>query len=247
MHILVRRSLVALFLGGLVVSPSVAQRAELSTTWWLEPSAPPPGIRHLAGKEHVLKQRLLPAGLAKLGRAVSKAEASFDLPAGTELIQVKGGTGPIFCDGQLQKAQGCLLDSDSDRRFDSAFRTWSQTPALVMINGPMPTKLMTLASPIPYENLDPATSTLDAFVAIERRNWFNIYGLESFTILFGSSNKQERITDPVQFKSTELPKQLNILGSNFTVLSEKDGRMAVRVDVAMPRQPFRVTKTISFR
>lgn len=243
----VRRLAVALMVGGLAATPGLAQRAQLSTIWWLEPSAPPPGIRHLAGKEQVLKQRLLPAGLTMLGRTVSKAEASFDLPAGTELIEVKGGPGPIFCDGQLRQSQGCFLDSDGDGRFDASFRTWSQTPGLVMINGRMPKKLVSLASPIPYSTLDPATSTLDAFVAIERRNWFNIYGLESFTILFGSSAKQERITDPVQFKSSELPKRVHILGSDFTVLSEKDGRMAIRVDFAMPRQPFGVTKTVTYR
>ena len=247
MNNLVWRSGIAVMLGVLAVSPGQAQRAQLGTMWWLEPIAPPAGIRHLAGKEHVLKQRLLPSGLTRLDRTVAKAEASFDLPAGSELIEVKGGPGKIFCDGQLKQSQGCFVDGDGDGRFETAFRTYSQTPALVMINGRMPKKTMPLAAPIPYTVLDPATSTLDAFVAIERRNWFNIYGLESFTILFGSSTKQERITAPIQFKSTELPKQVNILGSSFMVLSEKDGRMAVRVDAAMPRQPFGVTKTVTYR
>lgn len=243
----------ALFALSIGASPAAAQRAELATLWWIEPAAPPPGVRLLASKEHVLKQRLLPVGLVRLGRAVTASEAGFDLAAGTELIKVNG-PGPIDCDGRLKVTkfvgttpQGCFIDQNGDGSFDATFQMISQTPGLVMINGRMPKKLTPLASPIPFQRVDPATSTLDAFVAIERRNYFNIYGRENFMIVFGSTAHQERITDPIGFKSSELPKQMSVLGSSFTALKEENGRLAVRVDAAMPRQPFGVTKTISFR
>jgi hypothetical protein len=225
----------------------------LSTTWWIEPIEAPSGVRYLTSKEQVLKQRLLPEGLTKLSRSVSKIEVGAELPAGTELIEVAGGPGPIFCEGVLQqgkltgRAQVCFMDSDGDQRFDTTFQSRSQTPALVMINGRMPKKSLQLATPISYQTVDPATATLGTFVAIERRNFFNIYGRESFTILFGSSDQQERLTDPVQFKSSDLPKQMNILGSSFTALSEKDGRMAIKVEAAMPRSPFGVYQSITYR
>ncbi|RST31474.1 hypothetical protein HMF7854_11960 [Sphingomonas ginkgonis] len=159
-------------------SPAQAQRSPLETVWWIEPAAPPPGIRQLASKEHVLKQRLLPSGLVRLSRAVSTAEAGIDLAAGSELIEVTGGPGVIFCDGRMKATkmlgvafQGCLIDQNGDGRFDAAFRTLSQAPALVMIGGRMPGKLLPLSAPISYEREDPATSTLGNFVAIERRNY----------------------------------------------------------------------------
>ena len=190
----------------------------------------------------------------RLERSVATAEAGFDLPNGTELIEVAGAPGAIFCEGRLRgmklvgaNPQGCFIDQNGDGSFDATFRMMSQTPALVMINGRMPKKTMPLATPIPYQRLDPATSNLGAFVAIERRNYFNIYGRENFMIAFGSADHQERITDPVHFKSAELPKQMSILGSAFTAHREEDGRLAVSVEAAMPHQPFGVMKTISFR
>ena len=239
--------------GALAVAPAAAQRAELATSWWIEPTAPPAGVRFLASKEPVLKQRLLPSGLVRLTRSVASGEAGFDLADGTELIEVSGGPGPIFCDGRLQltkfvgtSPQGCFVDQDGDGRFDATFRMMSQTPGLVMINGRMPRKLKPLSGPIPYQRANPATSNLGAFVAIERRNYFNIYGRENFMIAFGSAAHQERITDPIGFKSSELPKRMSILGSSFTALREENGRLAIRVDAAMPRQPFGVMKTTRF-
>lgn len=251
---MVLRTAVLLALGSVAISPATAQRAQLATSWWIEPAAPPAGVRLLASKEPVLKQRLLPSGLVRLARPVSSAESGFNLAAGTDLIEVSGGPGPIFCDGRLETVkfvgtspQGCFVDRNGDGQFDATFRMSSQTPALVMINGRMPKKLRPLVNPIPYQRVDPATSNLGAFVAIERRNYFNIYGRENFMIAFGSADHQERITDPIGFKSAELPKQMSILGSSFTALREENGRLAVRVTAAMPRQPFGVVKTTSFR
>lgn len=249
-----RKVVALLALSSVATAPATAQRAQLATSWWIEPAAPPAGVRYLASKEPVLKQRLLPSGLVRLSRSVAKNEAGFDLAAGIELIEVTGGPGPIFCDGRFQKVkfvgispQGCFVDQNGDGLFDASFRMISQTPALVMVNGKMPKKLQPLVSPIAYEKADPATSALGAFVSIERRNYFNIYGSENFMIAFGSGDQLERITDPIGFKSSELPKQISIMGSSFTALKEENGRLAVRVDAAMPRQPFGVVKTTSFQ
>ena len=225
----------------------------IETVWTIEPAPPPPGVRELGGKEFVVKQRLLPSGLIELARNVVRAEAGADLPAVTQMIEVRGSAGAIFCEGELRVngigagRQTCLVDSDGDFLLDAAFRTASNTPALVMISGRMPKSTQPLASPIPYQRIDPALSRLGAFVAIERRNWFNIYGLEGFTILFGSADRQARITSPVQFKSSEMPKELTVLGARFAALAEKDGKMSIRVDQAMPAQDFGVTKTIWYR
>jgi hypothetical protein len=226
---------------------------ELRTEWRVEPAASLPGIRELGSKELVLKQRLLPSGLVELGRAVTKAEAGVDLPAGTQLIEVKSSAGTVFCEGEMHtgglagRKQTCLLDSDRDNRFDTAFTYMPQAPALVVIEGRLPKKRLQLAAPIPYDRIDPARSRFDAFVAIERRNFFNIYGRENFQIVYGSGAHQERITVPIGFKSPEMPKELTILGARFTALSERDGKMTIRVDQGMPDQPFAVMRIVTYR
>lgn len=245
---------------GLLVpaAPAAAQSRNLQSIWMIEPAPPPPGVRHLASKEIVLKQRLLPTALAELARPTSESETGATLAEGTQLIEVTNGAGALFCEGDLQgsrqggklaggRAQLCFLDSDGDRRFESWFRSWSSTPALVMISGRMPKALKPLAAPLGYRLVDPTTSRIGAFVAIERRNFFNIYNRESFQIVFGSGDMDKRITAPVQFKSEEMPKEIHILGARFTALSEADGKMAIEVHSAMPAQPFGVVQTVTWR
>lgn len=226
---------------------------ELMTEWQVEAAPPPAGVRYLGPKDHVLKQRLLPSGLVVLGRPLTKAEAGVDLPAGTQLIEVKSTAGAVFCEGKIQmgkwggRKQACLLDANWDGQLEAAFHSSSQAPGLVNIQGKIPRKRLSLAAPVAYQRIDPGQSQLGAFVAIERRNFFNIYAMENFQILYGSGEKQERITSPVGFKSSEMPREVTIMGARFTALGEKEGKMAIRVDEAMPAQPFSVIQTTSYR
>jgi hypothetical protein len=206
--------------------------------WTIEPGPPPAGVRHLASKEYVLKQRLLPVGLAELGRDTTETSAA--LAEGTQLIEVPTGVGATFCEGDPQgdgehggRPQICFLDSNRDGRFEGWFRRWSQTPALVTISAHAP-ETRPLAAPLPYRRLDPAASRLDAFVAIERRS------RGTFQIAFGSGGRKDRISGLIQFKSAQMPKQITILGARFTALSESGGMLAIEVQSAMPAQPFGV-------
>jgi hypothetical protein len=237
-----------------LAEPAAAQSRHIYTLWMIEPAPAPSGVRHLASKEYVLKQRLLPTRLAELPRQVGEAEIGSSLPAGTQLIEVSNRAGALFCEGEMHKgklaggrAQICFMDADRDGRFESRFKSWSATPSLVTISGRIPKTLTPIASPIEYRLVDPATSRLGAFVAIERRNYFNIYSRESFMIVFGAGERQSRITTPVSFKSAEMPKEMTILGARFTALSEAEGKMAIEVHSPMPRQPFGVIQTVSYR
>jgi hypothetical protein len=232
-----------------IAAPAGAQERErLLSLWMVEPAPPPEGVRHLGSKEYVLKQRLLPTGLAEIGRSTLSGEIDAALTEGTQLIEVKGASTPVYCEGELKgRKQQCFVDADGNGSFESWFKAMSTTPAFVTISGKMPKTLQPLANPIPYKVLDPAQSKLDAFVAIERRNWFNIYSRESFMIVFGSEDKKERISQPIQFKSAEMPKELTVLGARFTALSEADGKMAIKVHSSMPAQPFGVIQTVSYR
>lgn len=235
---------------GLSAGPAQAQSRRLISFWTIEPAPHPSGIRHLAGKDEVLRQRLLPTGLAELARVWSDPEVG-ELPAGMQLIEASSDSGAVYCEGDIRQADPrgllCFLDSDRDGRFESRFKTASSTPALVMLSGKMPKAPEPLAEPLEYRVVSPATSRIPAFVAIERRNYFNIYSRENFMIVFGTGDEKKRITDPVHFKSAEMPKELTILGARFTALSETDGKMAIEVHSGMPAQPFAVMSTVTYR
>lgn len=247
-RILAAAALAAAF--ALPAGPAEAQSRRLTSYWTVEPAPHPVGIRHLGGKDEVLRQRLLPGGLAELARVWSDPEAG-ELPAGTQLIEASSDLGAVYCEGDIRQADPtellCFLDSDRDGRFESRFETASSTPALVMLMGRMPKAPTPLAEPLEYRIVSPATSRIPAFVAIERRNYFNIYSRENFMIVFGTGDEKKRITDPVHFKSAEMPKQMTILGARFTALSETDGKMAIEVHSGMPAQPFAVMSTVTYR
>lgn len=234
----------------LAPAPASAQSRRLSTFWIIEPAPHPVGVRHLGGKEEVLRQRLLPSGLAELARVWSDPEIG-ELPAGMQLIAASSDLGAVYCEGDIREGDSdgllCFLDSDRDGRFESRFRTVSSTPALVMLSGKTPKAPRPLAEPLEYRVVDPKTSRIPAFVAIERRNYFNIYIRESFMIVFGTGDEKKRITAPIQFKSADMPKELTVLGARFTALSEADGKMAIEVHNGMPAQPFAVIKTVTYR
>jgi hypothetical protein len=229
--------------------PVAAQSRRLISFWVIEPAPHPVGIRHLGGKDEVLRQRLLPSGLAELARVWSDPEVG-ELPAGMQLIEASSDAGAVYCEGDIREAGPaplCFLDSDRDGRFESRFKTASSTPALMMLSGKMPKAPKPLAEPLEYRVVDPKTSRIPAFVAIERRNYFNIYSRENFMIVFGTGDEKKRITDPLHFKSADMPKELTILGARFTALSETDGKMAIEVHSGMPAQPFAVMSTVTYR
>lgn len=227
-----------------------AQSRDLQTIWIVQPGVVPAGERDLAGGEFVIKQRLLPTGLAQLEGDVA-AKGAF-IPSGTQLIQVRSPDVKVYCPAEVaqQKLIGhahvCLIDSDGDNQFDSLFKTTSQTKGLLVVAGNRPKNPEPIIA-VPYRTLEPAAMRDEYFVAIERRNYFNIYGRESFMIAFGREGALERLTSPLSFKSSELPKTMTIMGAQFEALSETDGKLKVRVLTAMPPQPFGIVKTTTYR
>ena len=223
----------------------------ISALWWVQPAELPVGERELASGEFVLKQRLLPTGLAELDAPVTIGSTT--LAAGTQLVDGSAGEGPeIFCLPEVAKQkligasfQPCLMDSDSDGDFDGWFNVISQTKGLLTLSGKYPKKPKPLAE-TPYRTMAPTKMKDEYFVEIERRNYFNIYSRESFMIAFGRDGALDRLTAPVSFKSDEMPKRMDVMGASFTALSERDGKMVVSVAKTMPRQLFSVMKLASY-
>lgn len=237
----------------LAVAAPVAARAQdrsIASIWTIEPGLVPSEELSLAGGEVVLEQRLLPIGLAELTEPLAGLGKN-SLPAGTQLVQLRTGTGAIYCVPEVpkQKLMGasflpCLVDDQKDGRFEGWFNAISETKGLLSLNAKRPKTLRPATAA--YAVRDPAAMTLKCTVAIERRNYFNLYSLESFMVRFGCANAFERLTTPINFPSTDMPKELTVMGARFTALSEADGKMRVKVSAPMPRQPFGVAKTTTY-
>jgi hypothetical protein len=246
------RKIIVFVLSTLSASAAIAQSRAMHTVWTIQPASAPEGERIIAGGEYVLKQKLLPSGVAELQTALNVPGAKRGLPAGTQFIEVLTAGAAVFCQATIQAqklighAQLCLVDSNGDQTFDGYFQTSSATKGLLTIQGNRP-KVPKPIPPTPYTRVPPSQFKGDFFVAIERRNFFNIYGRESFMIAFGREGEIGRITAPISFKSSELPKEMQILGARFTAVAEKDGKMLIRVHSAMPAQPFGVASYTTYR
>lgn len=237
--------------GALAGTSATAQDRVMRNLWLIQPAPAPENEKDYASGDYVLKQRLLPSGLVELGQSAQLGGSA--LTAGTQLVEIQSGAGKIYCMPAVPKQkligasfQPCLVDEDADNDFDGWFNGVSQTKGLLSIAGNRPRKLKPVDA-VPYATVDPATLRLDCFVGIERRNYFNIYSLESFMIAFGCGEAVERLTTPVSFKSTEMPREVNVLGARFTALSEAEGKMRIRVVAPMPYQPFGVVTTTTYR
>jgi hypothetical protein len=224
---------------------------DLQTVYRIQAAPAPEGERELASKEWVVKQPLVPDGLSELVEPVALKPDKPPIPAGTRMLAVQSQMGEVRCITDIRKIPHvmppCLIDTDRDGKFDAWFSSGANAfAALIMVEGRIPKKLTPLATPVPYRDIDPTLHEPALFVGIQRRNYFNIFGNESFMIVYGSEQKQGEITTPVVVKSAAMPKELEVLGARFTAISETAGRLKVRVDTSMPPQPFGITTTTSY-
>jgi hypothetical protein len=229
-----------------IALPSTAEEPsrQLQSVWVIQPTPVPAGERLLSGGEFVLRQRLLPSGLAELDGPLSLGDEL--LPAGAQLVEARTSGAKVYCVPGLseQRKVGaryrpCLIDADGDGAFEGWFDAVSGTQSILMHSGRYPKKPRAIAA-TRYHAVSPRTMREVYFVGIERRNYFNIYSRESFMIAFGNADKLERLTTPVSFKSEEMPRELTVLGSRFTALSEQDGKLLIRISQTMPLQAFGV-------
>lgn len=239
--------------GAFAAAPAQAEKVELYAIYQIEAAELPTGNLALSAGDYVLKQRLVPMGLAVIDEPAMVAKPERRLEAGTQLIAVGHPKHRLFCDATRYKkkandtALACLADTDGDDRFDASFKGLSMTGAIISLQGRLNLEKLHPIEPVSYRSVEPNEFDQNLFVAIQRRNFFNIYSRESFTIEFGNSEFTEELTRPIQFKNEEMPKEMTVLGSRFTALSETDGVMTVRVDRAMPPQPFGVMRTVTYR
>jgi hypothetical protein len=221
---------------------------EMSVVWNIQPSPASSGERRISGEGWILKQRLVPTGLAELRGSIPVSAFGVELPTGTQFIEVSTKGATVFCEPRIRPqklighAQICLTDYDQDGAFEGFFKTSSETKGLLSLQGNRPKTPMAM-TPIAYERLDPAKMSDEFFVAIERNNGVNLYGNETFAIAFGIEGQVERLTARITIKEAEMPREVRVLGAMFTAISKASGNLQVKVVQTMPLQPFSVIKT----
>jgi hypothetical protein len=231
---------------------------EMTTVWMVQPAEPTAGELEVKARDLILKQKLLPSGLAQLTDSFQDAGGKRSLGSGTQLFEVKSDV-PIYCVAGLREPGGfekfmtggasrqfCLIDMDSDRRFDAYFETGSMVPGLPTIAGKRPKKPKAM-SPVGYEVVEPSTIEKSFWIGIEYQGKPLIYDRRNFAISFGSESGKGSMTDWVYTSGSAYPLTKQLLGASFTVLGVNGDKLKVRIDQPMPPQPFGVVHSVSYR
>ena len=95
--------LAALSAANMVHAQDGESQISLFTAYEIQSAKVEQQSRALGGGEFVLKQRLLPTGLAVVDAAINEPALKLSLPAGTQLISVGDLQRKVFCDATRYK------------------------------------------------------------------------------------------------------------------------------------------------
>jgi hypothetical protein len=228
--------------------PALAGDRSVQNVWTIQEDPSFLGERTLGREDYVLKQRLIPSGLAALASNVDEA----GLVVGSQLIEVRSRDTVVFCDPVLRAqkmlghAQPCLVDADNDGRFEGLFFTTSATKGILTIEGNRP-KTPRAIVPVPYKRLDVTAFNIPLFVGVQYRGNSNPVGNHVFQINYGSDASVGSLTERFVVGKANLPATRMPFGAEFSLLSGTSEGIQVRVIKAIPTQPFTIMKTTSYR
>ncbi len=235
----------------LIASPAIAGDRQLTTVWMIEEAPVSPEEREVVREDFVIRQRLMPVGVAQL--------TAVDLPSGidaslsaAQLVEIRTPNALVFCDPEIRSqkpighAQSCFVDADRDGRFEAMFLTSSVTKGLLTIQGNRP-KNPKAITPIPYKRLLPEDFKAEYFVGVQYRGNANPAHNHVFEINFGTQGKMGALSDRFIIKRSEIPGSRTPFGGQFTILSENQTGIKIRVDRPFPSQPFGIVQTTTYR
>lgn len=228
--------------------PAWAGDRSLQTVWTIQEDASLLGERKIVREDYVLKQRLLPSGLAALASSVEEA----GLVAGSQLIEVRSPGAVVFCDPApraqklLGHAQPCVVDADNDGRFEGLFLTTSATKGILTIEGNRP-KAPRAIMPIAYKRLDVAAFSIPLFVGVQYRGNANPAGNHVFQINYGSDASVGSLSERFVVGKANLPATRTPFGAEIGLLTGTPEGINVRVIRTIPAQLFGVMKTTTYR
>jgi hypothetical protein len=219
------------------------QRIGFGTVWYIEPGpvADPPAP--LKERDAFFEAKVFPHKMYVAEAALSIVSGKGQIAVGEELVGLAGKLN-IGCtkrpstfsgaDALLLKAKTvhiCLLDRDSDGRFDTQFAIKSLATIFLRIEGVVPDNATAIA-PIPYHSGDPKMMTdLPTFRLFygAHHSW-----VKEFSIGFGvSSPFVSTVGDGYtgySFKDKEIPLSLELFGGKFRIEEMVKGRIRVKIE-----------------
>lgn len=251
------------YLGASVVLLSSAAAAQMpdrrmTTIWMVQPADTQPGPIEAEARDIIWKQRLLPTGLARLTESYQDSNGKRSFGPGTQLFEVKSDV-PIYCVAGMRDPKGfekwlksgstsqfCLVDMNSDQRFDGYFEAISMVPGLPTIAGKRPKNPKPM-TPVGYELADPSTMEKPFWVGIEYQGKPLIYDRRNFAVSFGSDTGKGSLTSWVYTSGSNYPLSQELLGARFTVLGVTGNKIQLRIDQPIPPQPFGVAHSVTYR
>jgi hypothetical protein len=248
---IVTKAAIVLIAFGVQGSPAGASGRGLSTIWTIDPAPAPADAFEAAPGDYIIKQRLLPLGLVELGAVTAETASATGLSEGQQLVEVKSDA-PVFCDPAIRSkklighAQPCLVDADSDGRFEGLFLTSSVTKGILTFQGDRPKQARPIPA-VPYRRLDPGAFKQNLFLGLQYRGNANVFGNHIFEIRFGSEEESGSLTRRLLHKKSEIPGAHDFMGGRFTILEATPRGIRVRIDRPMPSQPFAVVQTTTYR
>lgn len=252
-------------LAPIAIFASVAAQAQplppfYEIKWRIDAPAPEQAGRTVTVKpgELFMKARLLPAAAARLDADVRDRAGKVLIASGTELIGARSSL-PIYCDTR-QKLPGigavmmggpalkqyCLVDEARDGRFDYYFAARSLINGVPFLSGRVPGKPAGTTDAA-YSAIQPADMAGRFFVALEYEGKPLLYDPRNFRLTFGIDRRAEQLTDWFYTSGGQYPQAKDYMGARFTVLSEREGSLDIRIDAPFPAQSFGVIKTIEHR
>lgn len=253
--------LVTLLAGGMALMPA-RNPDYVETAWIVQADPAQQGERAVRDGDYVLKHRLLPSSLAELKEDVTDAKSGKMLAkAGDQLFGLLTSGPPVFCvtavprqtvarsllfgTGNLQR---CMVDSDSDGRFDAEFNAGNAIPGLPNFQRKRPKKLDAVQGGR-YAVIPPDMDQQRYFVAVRYGGRAAVIGkgsLPTFSIRFGTDGNVGSLTYDTVPDTGVMPFDVRMLGARFTVLGLDGEVIRVRVTQAMPEQRFGVVRTVRY-
>jgi len=249
-------------------SAHAADRVEYSTQWQIgEPLSGgaaaglgPDGTRRAAIGEIFMASRLLPPGGARLSADLRDEDGELLVPLGSELFALSAEGTRLYCTvnargqdavtslliGSRGFSHTCLIDADSDARFESRFTIRGQIKGLPNLSGHLPRSPKS-AGGLRYEPIAPRDMQTAYFVGLEYRGDNNPMGNQIFELVFGTEGNTDSLSDRMMIKPREIPRSLEVLGGSFTLLSSADDVATIRIDRPFSAQPFGVEKIVTYR
>ena len=232
------------------------------TLWWVQPSEEPLGRKTVRDGDYVMRTRLLPPSLILLSAdAVAARGARIVLPAGSQLFGLSTGGPPIWCAlprrstgasvggsllgglvGRRAPSQLCLVDLDRDGRLDAFFSASSPVGGVPNFSGNRPRNPNPLA-PTAFERLEPEQIETDYYVGIRYGGLSTLRANPYFSISFGHERNRTSLTETVSPQGGVV----DALGGEFAIVRRDGETLEVDIRRNLPRRPFHVMRTVSYR